>query len=67
MHQFCAFFLFCALEVIPLSIANALTALKPLFTLFFSRLLLGQQERATWQTELGAMATVAGAVILTRL
>lgn len=64
--SFALFFLFHALELIPLSIANSLTALEPLFTLAFSRLLLGKQEKVTWQTGLGAAATVLGAVILTR-
>lgn len=64
--SFALFFLFHALELIPLSIANSLTALEPLFTLIFSGLLLGRQEKVTWQTGLGAAATVLGAIILTR-
>lgn len=55
------------LERIPLSIANTLTALEPLFTLAFSRFLLGKQEKPTGLTLLGAAGTVSGALILTLL
>lgn len=58
------YFLFTSLQMIPLSIANSLTAVEPLFTLVLSRLLIGKQERPSALLLLGAGCTVAGAVLL---
>ena len=58
------YFLFTSLQMIPLSIANSLTAAEPLFTLLLGRLLLGRQEKPTPALVAGALSTVLGAVLL---
>ena len=58
------YFLFTSIQMIPLSIANSLTAVEPLFTLLLSRLLIGKQERPTPMLLVGAACTVLGAVLL---
>ena len=58
------YFLFTSLQMIPLSIANSLTAAEPLFTLLLGRLLLGRQEKPTTALVAGALSTVLGAVLL---
>lgn len=58
------FFLFTSLQMIPLSIANSLTAVEPLFTLLLGRLLLGRQEKVTPLLLFGAFTTVLGAILL---
>lgn len=58
------FFLFTSLQMIPLSIANSLTAVEPLITIVMGRLLLGKQEPLTPAVGIGAASTVIGAVLL---
>lgn len=58
------YFLFTSLQMIPLSIANSLAAVEPLFTLLLSRLLIGKQEKPTPILLIGAACTVLGAVLL---
>lgn len=58
------YFLFLALNYIPISIANSLTSTEPLFTLAIGFLLLRQSEKLTWKTAAGAFTVVAGAAIL---
>lgn len=57
-------FLFASLKLIPLSIANSLTAVEPLSTLVLSRIFLGKQEKLTVPLVLGAASTILGAVVL---
>jgi len=58
------YFLFTSLQMIPLSVANSLTAVEPLFTLLLGRVLLGRQEQLTPMLCAGAAGTVLGAVLL---
>lgn len=58
------YFLFLALNTLPVSVANSFTASEPLFTLLASILILKKQDRVTWLPVLGGALVILGAVVL---
>lgn len=58
------YFLFFAMQTIPIAMANSVAASEPLFTILMSWLILKNNEKITWKTILGGVLVAIGAIVL---